>query len=470
MFEEADEDKKIKILVVEDEGIIAHTMIEKLTKLGFSPSGFVNSGEKALETIEKNSPDLVILDITLKGKMDGIDTADIIKSRYDIPFIFYSGCSDVLCLERARRAEPYGFIPKSSDRIDLYTTIKIALQRFRIEKEYRSKDRMLTATLRSISDAVIGLKREGGIIAWNSGAEKIFGWTAEEILGENVTILVPSYIPNEIPGIMDELIGGKDFIQYDTLFQRKGKGIFNASVTISPVEEFDGSITGFSMVIKDISGRKELEKQIIDILENERFRIGRDLHDNLGQYLTGILLKLKVLETSLGKKDMEDEKALSVRISNHVKMVLERMRELSRGLISLGLQKMSLKEAVEELTLFYSRVKEIEITSRSEMDLDINSYRVVVQLYHIAQEAITNAVKHAECSRIEVILSNDETDIVLTVKDNGKGFSGKGETGLGLKIMEYRAGIINGHLQIYSTGSGTAVRCSIPVKLLQEEV
>ena len=470
MLEEEEEDKEIKILVVEDEVIIGHTMTGRLKQLGFSPIGFVDSGEKALEEIEKNSPDLVILDITIKGELDGIQTAEIIKSRYDIPFIFYSGCSDIPCIERARRTEPYGYIPKGSGRIDLYTTVKIALQRFRIEKEYRSKDRMLSATLRSISDAVIGLNREGGIIAWNSGAEKIFRWLPEEIIGENVAILVPPYIPNEIPGIMDELIRGISFKQYDTLFQRKDKGVFNASVTISQVEEFDGSITGFSMVIKDISVRKELEKQIIDILEDERFRIGRDLHDNLGQYLTGILLKLKVLETSLDKKNMEEEKALSVRISNHVKMVLERMRELSRGLISLGLQKMSLKEAVKELTLFYSRVNEIEITSKFNMDLDINSYRVVVQLYHIAQEAITNAVKHAECTRIEVLLCSDETDIVLAVRDNGKGLSGSGEKGLGLKIMEYRAGIINGHLQIYNNGSGTTVRCTIPIKLIQEEV
>ena len=470
MFDDLIKDKAVKILVVEDEAIIAHNLIGELKNIGFSPMGFVDTGEKAIMEIGENRPDLVILDISIKGKIDGIETAEIIKSRYGIPCIFYSGCEDPSCLTRARRAEPYGYIPKSSTRIDLYTTVRIALQRFRIEQEYRSKDRMLNATLRSISDAVVGLNPEGKIIAWNCGAEKIFGWVAADILNENVAVLVPSYIPNELPGIMDDLIKEGDFRQYDTLFQRKDKKIFNASITISPVDEPGGGITGFSLVVKDISDRKDLEKQIIDILEDERFRIGRDLHDNLGQYLTGILLKLKVLETSLGKKGMDDDKRFVVRISKHVKMVLDRMRELSRGLISLGLQKMSLEEAIQELILFYSRVNEIEILFNSEMDCKIVNYRVVVQLYHITQEAITNALKHASCSRIEIILKTDETDIILSIKDNGKGFTQSGSSGIGLKIMEYRAGIINGHFQIYSNSSGSTVQCSIPRKLIKEEV
>lgn len=470
MLDDLIEDKAVKILVVEDEAIIAHNLVKELNTSGFSASGFVDTGEKALTEIAENRPHLVILDISIKGKIDGIETAEIIKSQFGIPCIFYSGCDDISCLKRARRAEPYGYIPKDSTRIDLYTTVRIALQRFRIEQEFRSKDRMLNATLKSISDAVVGLNTEGKIIAWNCGAEKIFGWVADDILGDNVAILVPSYIPNEFPGIMDDLIKKGDFRQYDTLFQRKDKKIFNAAVTISPVEELGGGITGFSLVVKDISDRKELEKQIIDILEDERFRIGRDLHDNLGQYLTGILLKLKVLETSLGKKGMDDDKAFVVRISNHVKMVLDRMRELSRGLISLGLQKMSLREAIHELTLFYSRVNEIEILFNSEMEYKIVNYRVVVQLYHITQEAITNALKHASCSRIEIVLKTDETDIVLSIKDNGKGFTLNSSSGLGLKIMKYRAGIINAQLQIYSNSSGSAVQCSIPRKLIKEEV
>ncbi len=98
------------------------------------------------------------------------------------------------------------------------------------------------------------------------------------------------------------------------------------------------------------------------------------------------------------------------------------------------------------------------------------NYRVVVQLYHITQEAITNALKHASCSRIEIMLKTDETDIILSIKDNGKGFTQSTSSGIGLKIMKYRAGIINGHFQIYSNSSGSTVQCSIPRKLIKEEV
>lgn len=470
MFEVFEKDKEIKILVVEDEAIIAYELTKKLSQLGFNPLKYVDTGERAILSIEENSPDLVILDIKIKGAMDGIEIAEIIKENYEIPFIFLSAFSDSRSLERVRSTEPYGYIPKNSTKIDLYTTVKIALQRFMIEKEFQSKDKMLSATLRSISDAVIGLNREGFITAWNKGAENIFGWKIEEIIGENISILVPSYIPNEIPGIMDDLAEQGTFRLYDALCQRKDKSVLNVSITISPVDSKNGRINGFSFVIKDISEKKELEKQIIDILEEERFRIGRDLHDNLGQYLTGILLKLKVLETSLKEKELEEEKDLTGRISNHVKMVLERMRELSRGLIAMGLQKMSLKEAIQELTLFYSRVHGIDIRCSSEIDFEINNYRVVTQLYHIAQEAITNAVKHSGCSRIDVTLKIDETDIILSVKDNGKGFDKKSDPGLGLKIMKYRAGIINGHMQIFSSSTGTILICSVPKVLIRDNI
>ncbi len=471
MFTGIKDESGIKILVVEDEAIIAFELAMKLKQLGFSPLSPVNSGQDALDAIERENPDLVILDIKIRGDIDGIETAEVIRSDYDVPFIFFSAFSDDYSLKRVRKTEPYGFIPKNSTKIDLYTTIMIALQRFHIEKEFTSKDKLLSATLRSISDAVVGLDREGRVTAWNAGAGKIFGWSQDDILGENISVLLPPYIPNEIPGILEKLTRSGDFYQYDSLCQRKDGEVFNVSVTVSPVAEKNNRISGFSFVFKDISEKRELEKRIIDILEEERFRIGQDLHDNLGQYLTGILLKLKVLENSLSDDSLAVEKDLVKRISTHVKMVLERMRDMSKGLIALGLQKMCLKEALTELTSFFARTNGIEVIFNASVDPDIKNYRAVTQLYHIAQEALTNAAKHAHCSRVEVYLDDDATDIILTVIDDGKGFPDDRKDGLGLKIMKYRAEIINAHLEVYPSGErGTTVSCSVPKELLKESV
>lgn len=470
MLLSTEEDKNLKILVVEDESIVALDLTRNLKKIGFTPLIPVNSGKKALESVRKNEPDLVILDIKIKGNMDGIQTAEEIKKVRSLPFIFFSAFNDQKTLKRVKQTEPYGFIPKNSNNIDLYTTVKIALQRFSIEKEIHSKDRILSTTLQSITDAVIGVNREGRIITWNKGAETIFGWKDHEVFGTNISIITPSYIPNEIPGIIEDLSKEGTVKRYDSICQNKENRVLNVSTTISPIHELDGKISGFSLVIKDVSEKKELEKQIIDILEEERFRIGRDLHDNLGQYLTGILLKLKVLERNLVKNEMESDKDLVLRISSHVKMVLEKMRELSRGLTSPGFQNINLNESLEELASYFSNVHNLKIKCKSTIEKEVKDNRVITQLYHIAQEAITNAVKYADCSSIGVSLSCNETEIIMKIKDNGKGFDTKDSKGLGLKIMKYRADMINGQLQIFSSReTGTTVSCSIPKALLRSE-
>ncbi|OQA01486.1 MAG: putative transcriptional regulatory protein pdtaR [Bacteroidetes bacterium ADurb.Bin408] len=128
---------KLKILVVEDENIVAKDIQNSLTKLGYKVSGVVNSGEKAIAEVDESRPDLVLMDIMLKGKIDGIDTAKILRERYDIPVIFLTAYADENTLEKAKISEPYGYIIKPFKEKELQTTIEMAV--YKHEKDFKVK-------------------------------------------------------------------------------------------------------------------------------------------------------------------------------------------------------------------------------------------------------------------------------------------------------------------------------------------
>jgi len=470
MYLNSEDDKAIKILVVEDEHIVARDITRTLKKLGFSPLNVASSGESALRSVRELTPDLVILDIKLQGEMDGFEIAEKIRQLRSIPYIFFSAFSDRSTLDRVKKTKQYGYILKNTNSIDMYTTIKMAIQRFSIEKENHKREELLSVTMKSITDAVIGLNKAGGIVVWNRGAENIFLWSEPEILGKNIAILIPDYIPNEFPEIIEEMSANGSGSNFESFFKKKDNTIVSGLVTVSPVHEYNGAFDGLSLVIKDISERKNLEKQIIDVMEEERFRIGRELHDNLGQYLTGILLKLKALENSLTRENLKKETELVLRIASYVKISLEKTREIARGLVPPGMEKMSLIDALNSLASSYEDIQNIQITCQFSIDKDIIDYRIIAQLYHICQEAITNAVRHSDCTNIIMDLSSDETEIIMKVIDNGKGIGVVKGNGLGLRIMKYRADIIPGRLHIYQSGrGGTTVSCTIPKAILKEK-
>lgn len=126
---------KVKILIVEDEAIVARDIKVCLNKIGYEVLGSYSSGEKALEAIEENQPELILMDIMLKGKMSGIDTSAVVKEKYGIPVVFLTAYADEKTISKAMVTEPYGYIIKLFKEIDLRTSIEMALYKFKKEKE-----------------------------------------------------------------------------------------------------------------------------------------------------------------------------------------------------------------------------------------------------------------------------------------------------------------------------------------------
>lgn len=581
--------EKPRILVVEDESIVAIDLSHTLTSLGYTVIDAVGTGEKALKVLETQRPDLVLMDIQLRGELDGIQVAERIQTGLRIPVIYLSAYSDAKTLARAKLTEPYGYIMKSFDHNDLHSTIEMALYRHKMEKKVVESEKLLSTTFASISDgvittdpngalrlinasagrmlgladeslpvnriaelaievenaffedeihpltrrpakgepsfngryffrtpagrfpvrctispilgqdeeisgyvyilrnieeeyrvqemqsrlasivetsedAIIGSSPEGAIISWNDGAKKIFGYSAAEVEGKNLSILVPDFYPNEIPEVLDRLRHGELIEHYETLRRSKTGGILDMSVKISPIRDSRGNLSAVSLIARDMSKRKQLEKEILEIEDRERSRIGQDLHDSLGQQLTGILLRLKAHEGRVNKLKnaalSEDTREIELLVRN----AIEQTREMAKGLVPITLQTNGLVEALQELTLYVQSMYGVATQFEAPYSKVNISSAAELQIYHITQEALNNAIKHSGSSLIQVRLHIEDTELIVSVSDRGVGFTQKESRGLGLRIMQYRANMISGHLSILQPEEGgTAVICRVPI-------
>ncbi len=177
---------KQRILIVEDDSIVATDIQHSLESFGYGLGDFAISGEEALRKIALKKYDLAIMDILLKGKMDGIETARHLHDHHDIPVIFLTAYSGGMTIERAKTAEPYGYIVKPFDDQVLHTTIEIALHKHRIERELRAHERLYSSLLAHVPDAVLATDLHQTVVFANAAAEKLTGLKKKEIVGRPI--------------------------------------------------------------------------------------------------------------------------------------------------------------------------------------------------------------------------------------------------------------------------------------------
>ncbi len=175
-----------KLLVVEDESIVARDIQNRLRNLGYDVPAIVAYGDKAVDLAADLRPDLVLMDIFLKGDMDGIKAAELIRSRYDIPVIFLTAFADPGTLQRAKITEPFGYILKPFEERELLTAIEMALYKHEMEKKIKDSRRWLATTLQSVDDAIIATDTTGRIVLMNRVAEALTGWKEAEAAGHDI--------------------------------------------------------------------------------------------------------------------------------------------------------------------------------------------------------------------------------------------------------------------------------------------
>jgi signal transduction histidine kinase len=217
-------------------------------------------------------------------------------------------------------------------------------------------------------------------------------------------------------------------------------------------------------LVEEINERRYLEKALLEIEERERRKIGSDLHDDVGQMLAGISFKCNYLESSLKDKAVAESED-AARITFLIDQVKNRLKLMAKGLHSIEEGEDNLINALKDLASSTKDMYKISCDFRYDPSLSIYDKSIVIPLYRIAQEAVNNAVKHGKPEHVEIVLSREDNRIKLIISDNGTGITENHQLneGMGIKIMNYRADIIGGSLNIDSDKNrGTQITCIFP--------
>ncbi|MEE9594734.1 MAG: PAS domain S-box protein, partial [Candidatus Hydrothermarchaeales archaeon] len=254
--------KNRKILVVENEGIVALSLKEGLEEMGFSVSGVVASGHAAIKKAGETRPDLVLMDIGLKGKMDGIQAAEKIREGLDVPVIYLTAYSDKNTVDRAKVTGPFGYITKPFNNDDLRSAVETSLYRSEIEKKLRESEKKYRSLVETSQDLIWKCDAEGRFTYLNKAWEKTHGYTVEEMLGRPFTEFQSAEVAKrDIKEFQRHLVGGR-VTGYETIHLTKSGKEIHLVFNAIPVHDSQGGIVGTQGTAHDITDRKRVEESL----------------------------------------------------------------------------------------------------------------------------------------------------------------------------------------------------------------
>jgi PAS domain S-box-containing protein len=336
------------------------------------------------------------------------------------------------------------------------------------EAAQREREERLQAVLNTAYDAIVCFDHDGLITDVNAAAETIFGYAGHQFIGQHVSLILPPPclqtpgLPGE-PQDEDPLVARR----HDCIGMHRNGNAFPTEVAISHIEH----LQLYTAVIRDVSERKRLQREVLMATEEEQRRIGQDLHDSAQQELVGLGMIAQTLLDSIsrsrcaeGDPEMRASCDMLQRITTGLDRVHREVQNVARGLVPLLLGKSGLETALRELAKRTSEIKRVHCSFHTEGEVDVADDFVATHLYRIAQEAVANALKHAAPEGIMIRLGHRNGVQVLEVADDGSGFSGHSDDeGVGLKTMRYRANLIGARLSISTCAeSGTLISCTIP--------
>jgi two-component system sensor histidine kinase UhpB len=370
----------------------------------------------------------------------------------------------------------------------------------------------LAAIVDSSDDAIVSKTLDGVITSWNRGAERMFGYTEAEAIGQHIFLIIPEDRRAEENAVLARLRRGDKIEHFETVRQTKDGRRFPVSLTVSPIRDAQGRIIGASKVARDITERmaaqevlkrahEELEERVrerttelsksnealrIEIAErqrveeqrtqllarlvlaqeDERRRIARELHDQLGQQLTALRLTLQTVKTqSIGRTE------LSVQVETLQELARQLDQDISFRVWELrptALEHAGLRAALTNFVNNWSRHFGIRVQLHTSGASDERlGLELETMMYRLAQEALNNVAKHARADHVDIVLERSADQLSLIIEDNGVGFdlSGLGAIGRGLGLvgMRERAALFGADLQVESTpGRGTTVILRAP--------
>ncbi|MHC4595281.1 MAG: PAS domain-containing sensor histidine kinase [Planctomycetota bacterium] len=332
------------------------------------------------------------------------------------------------------------------------------------QRPWTNKHHLLAAVVHDSNDAITVQDFEGNIRFWNLGAKRIYGYTKTEALKMNVRQIAPKNGKDDALVLLKRLSEGEKVRSFEAQRLTKNGRLIDVWISVTTLTDEAGNLVAVATTERDITDRKQLERELLAIREKEQKLIGREMHDSMGQMLTGIAVKSKGLQLKLKSKSLE-ESADAADICELASEAIAQTRRLAKMLYPVDIETGGLISALQGLASSTKDLLKISCKFKCNNVIPIRDPVMARHIYRIVQEAITNAVRHGKAKNIRIELASTEGRSTLKVANDGKDFPRilAKKKGLGLKIMEYRAKMICGMLEVgRGRKGGTIVTCRFP--------
>lgn len=506
----------LKVMIVEDEAIIALDIEDKLLQNGYLINGVVSSYEEALQHLLDNElPNIILMDILIEGEKNGIDLAESIKEKYTIPIVFITANSDKKILNELKRVTPYGFVNKPFDRKDIYTAIEVAHHKFlydqsqvqnknelrklnedleqkikirtkelieknehlnveiklrnEVEKSLFFSERLYRNTINNLGSGLTIVNPEGVVVTVNNSLCETLNYSKEELEGFNIRNVLSSDLYNRLFTFFSENGNGLWFSE-SQITRKDGSLVWcklYVSISYTDKENFNYLFSIIDIHLQKINEklfeeeRKQRIKSFIEGEEKERKRLSRELHDGLGQRLTAAKLNLGVLcrDSSLldtHKSIVNDSKCM-------IEEIMHEVREISQNLTPTVLSDYGIEEA---LKLMVEKFRKSDVTFFLDVFLKKRlPVEIETALYRITQESLNNVMKYAHSEEVSVVLKDVNKGVFLSIKDEGIGFDvteNAFRRGHGLNNIRERCEAVHADFKLLSRpGAGTEIQVTI---------
>ena len=455
-----------KVLVVDDDEGLTRLIDRALRREGFATST-ASSGKEALEWLASHRAELMLLDLKLQD-LEGRELVErLVEAGRCPPFIIITGQGDERVAVEMMKRGARDYLVKDVNFLQFVPAVTRKAHE-QLEKEHRLAEAEAQVHLvRSvvehgfsavlIADADVPDPR---IIYINPAFARTTGYAAQQVVGQRLSALASlAKVHERLRAGWPE--GNRVFEEISTYRTREGERW--GEWRVGPVQDKHGTNTHWLFIFRDITERRRLEKELLEISDRERRRIGQDLHDGLCQHLAGIELMSQVLEQKLGAKSKADA-GRAADIARHVREAISQTRSLVRGLSPVTLESEGLASALQELAANTEKMFGVVCEVECQGPVQVSAPATLTHLYRIAQEAVSNAIKHGKAKQVRVRLESSPARTVLKVTDNGSGIPEPAPRsgGMGLRIMHYRASMIGGALSVQrDPAGGTTVTCSL---------
>jgi PAS domain S-box-containing protein len=451
-----------RLLVADDEEGLLFLMVDALRREGWEVEGFA-SGKEALDWLGSHSADLLLLDLKL-GDLSALQLMKRLRSDgKEYPFIIVTGHGDERTAVEAMQHGALDYVMKDAGMLELLPSIvRRALGVVERERKLmeanetvRQREERHENVIRTALDGFVRFERSGRVLEVNKALGDLLGYAPEDLLHKNAFEAEGPNFRSEIRQQIEQIAPQGAAHCFTRLLRRDGTEI---EVEISLRRDGE-EVFGF---VHDISAQRRLERQIQHTLHEERRRFGHELHDGLGQQLTALEMMTHTLARELKTRAPAQAKS-AFEITNYIRRAITQTRELAHGLLPVSAESDGLMNALHELARMTTATG-IQCDFRCARAVSVSDSAVAAHLYRIAQEAVTNALKHSGAHHIRLGLEDRGSAIELSIEDDGKGLPRHkaANDGMGLHVIQHRARLIGGHVTIETSAKkGVRIVCAL---------